>query len=117
MKIGCHCGVTLFDQTDGLANKGYLIPDQNWFATSDTLDDEVIAPLSRGTLSEDAACHLSRGILGRAVRQLWQCSTCGRLYIDGLDGTLHCFVPAEDGTDRRILRGRPEAPRDGRSTS
>jgi len=116
MKIGCHCGATIVDQTDNLPNKGHLIPDQNWFATQDAIDDEVIAPLAGGQLSQDAAYRLSREILGRSTRQLWQCSTCGRLYVDGPGGELHCFVPADDQTDRQILRGTAEGPRDERST-
>lgn len=42
MKIGCHCGPSIIDQTDELPHQGYLIPDQDWFATYDAIDDQVI---------------------------------------------------------------------------
>ncbi|WP_437679087.1 hypothetical protein [Sorangium sp. So ce131] len=32
----------------------------------------------------------------------------GRLYIDGLDGELRCFIPDGEPVDREVLRSRPE---------
>ncbi|MDB5321340.1 MAG: hypothetical protein JWN40_2971 [Phycisphaerales bacterium] len=107
MKFGCHCGATIFDNTDDLPQKGHLIPDQEWFATYDAMDDEVIVPLSQGAIDNQKAFHLSRGVISRASRLMYQCSVCGRLYIyDKRGGALHCYVPSDDATSKEILRSR-----------
>ena len=50
MKISCHCGALIVDNTDDQPHNGDLIPDQEWFATYDALDDEVIDPIAAGLL-------------------------------------------------------------------
>ena len=72
----------------------------------DGIDDEVIDPVASRKLSADDAYMVSRRIIASPTRLMWQCFECGRLYIDGLDGELHCFVPESDETDKRILRGK-----------
>ena len=84
-----------------------MIPDQEWFATYDAIDDEVIAPLAAGRLGKEAAYHLARQAISRSARLMWQCRVCGRLYIDGCDGQLRCFVPEGEPADREILRSSP----------
>lgn len=105
MKIGCHCGASIVDQTDDLPYKGHLTPDQVWFATYDAIDDEVIDPVADGRLGREAAYHHARRIISRAARRMWQCRVCGRLYIDGRDGQLRCFVPEGDSVDHKVLPG------------
>jgi hypothetical protein len=105
MKIGCHCGATVFDQTDDLPQKAHLIPDQAWNAIHDAIDDEVIDPVADGSLEREAAYHRARRIIGGPSRRMWQCVTCGRLYIDDHNYQLRCFVPAGEEPDRAILRG------------
>src|SRR6185437_4088974 len=73
VKIGCHCGASIIDQTDDLPHKGHLIPDQEWFATYDAIDDEVIDPVAGGQLGTEAAYHRARDIIGRSARLMWQC--------------------------------------------
>lgn len=106
MKIGCDCGTSIIDETDDLPHKGHLIPDQEWFATYDAFDDEVIDPVAVGQLSKEAACHRARLIINRPARIMWQCRECCRLYIDGVDGRLRCFVPEGEQFDREVLRSR-----------
>jgi hypothetical protein len=107
VKIGCHCGAQIVDQSDNLPHKGHLIPDQAWFATFDAIDDEVIDPVAEERLSKEAAYHHARRIICRFARLMWQCRECGRLYIDDLDGQLRCFVPEGEPAAREILRTRP----------
>lgn len=109
MKIGCHCGATIFDQTDNLPHKAHFIPDQARFATFDALDDKVIDPLAKGELTKEKAHLLARAILSQAARLMWQCAACGRLYVDDCANDLHCYLPAEEGTEKEILRS-PNAP-------
>ena len=106
MKIHCHCGATIIDATDHLAWKGHLTPDQNMYDVWDGIDDQVIDPLAAGDLKIEEAYMKARDIITSPTRQMWQCSECGRLYIDGPHGKLHCFVPESDRTDKRILRAR-----------
>ncbi|MGL6072671.1 MAG: hypothetical protein ACRC8S_00790 [Fimbriiglobus sp.] len=105
MKIGCHCGATIFDQTDDLPQKGHLIPDQEWFAVYDEMDsliDQIVA----GNMSQEQAYHKSREIISRNAREMWQCVECGRLYIDGVDRQLYCFAPEGELVHKEILRNR-----------
>ncbi|XYH93634.1 hypothetical protein ACMHYB_38080 [Sorangium sp. So ce1128] len=74
------------------------------------IDDEVIDPLADGRLSKEAAYHHARRIISQSARFMWQCPDCGRLYIDGLDGQLRCFIPDGEPVDREILRSRPSRP-------
>jgi hypothetical protein len=106
MKIGCHCGATIFDQTDDLPQKGHLIPDQEWFATYDAMDDEVIVPLADGAIDKEKAFRLSRWVISRASRLIYQCSVFGRLYIADNQGRLHCYLPSDEATSKGILRSR-----------
>src|SRR5262249_20717774 len=102
-----HCGELIVDQTDDLPHKGHLVPDQEWFANYDAIDAEVIDPLADGRLDKRAAYRLARLVISRSSRLMWQCRPCGRLYIDGLDGQLRCFVPEGESVDREVLRSRP----------
>ncbi len=104
MKIECHCGAFLIDQTDSLPHKAHLIPDQGWFVTFDAIDDEVIDPLAAGGIEKGAAYRLARLIIARSARLMYQCSACGRLYIDDLSGKLQCYVPENEQTAKEILR-------------
>ena len=106
MKIGCHCGQTIFDITDALPEKAHLISDQDWLHVFDRLDAEVVDRLADKTLERDAAYMKTRAVIGEAARMMWQCRSCGRLYIDDRSGKLHCYLPANDETDKEILRSR-----------
>lgn len=107
MKMSCRCGAVIVDQTDDLPQKAHVIPDQEWFATYDAIDNEVIAPLAAGRLGKEAADRLARRAIGRSARLMWPCRVCGRLYIHGCDGQLRCFVPEGEPADREIIRSRP----------
>ena len=106
VKIGCRCGALIIDQTDDLPHKGHVIPDQEWFATFDAMDDEVIDPLIEGKITPEAARWLARRIISRWARLAYQCRACGRLYVDDLRG-LHCYFPEGEETSKEILRARP----------
>jgi len=104
MKIGCYCGATISDSTDYLSHKAHLTPDQDVYGVWDGVDDEVIDPVATGKLLPKDAYMVSRRIIQSPTRLMWQCYQCGRLYIDGPDGSLHCFVPENEETEKRILR-------------
>lgn len=106
MKIDCRCGATIYDSADELPGKGHLIPDQEWFGVHELIESEVIDALAAGRLSAEGACMKMRQIFTAHARLLWQCGTCGRLYIDGPDGGLQAYAPGDDRADKQVLRGR-----------
>ena len=105
MKITCHCGALVRDQTDNLPHKGHLIPDQEWFPVYDAID-VVIDDAVAGRLDAEAASMKIRSILGTAARHVYQCRECGRLFVDDRQHQLHTFAPASADTGREILRSR-----------
>lgn len=107
MKINCHCGALIVDQTDDLPNKAHLIPDQEWFATLDAIDHDVIDALADRRIDREVAYMQARKILLKRVRMMWQCSQCGRIYIDDQQHELRCFVPQEAQADTEVLRSQP----------
>ncbi len=104
MRIDCHCGKIISDTTDHLAHKAHLTPDQDIYEVWDGIDDEVIDRVASGELAVGDAYMKSRHIINSPTRSMWQCFECGRLYIDGPDGELYCFVPEHEETEKRILR-------------
>ena len=106
MKIGCHCGASISDSTDYLSHKAHLTPDQEIYGVWAGIDDEVIDRVASGELPVCDAYMKSRQIISGPTRLMWQCIECGRLYIDGPDGRLYCFVPENEEAEKRILRSR-----------
>jgi len=106
VKIGCHCGATISDSADSLSHKAHLTPDQDLYGVWDGIDDAVIDRVASGELALRDAYVESRRIISAPTRLMWQCFDCGRLYIDGPDGKMHCFVPETSETEKRILRSR-----------
>jgi hypothetical protein len=76
MKIACHCGAVIPDQTDFLSYKAHVVADQDW-------EDFVDASESKGRIDSSL------------VRLSYQCPQCGRLYVEDASRALHAFVPDE----------------------
>ena len=106
MWFDCRCGNTIKDTTDCLRQKGHLTPDQDLYLVWDEMDDQVIDRVASKELAQNDAYMLSRSLMAAPTRRMYQCFECGRLYIDGLDGELHCFLPESETTDKGILRSR-----------
>ena len=92
MKIQCSCGHVISDGGDGLGHKAHIIPDQNLFPLFDAIDRvlqfECATPGAR-----EAACTRVRSLITQSARLAHSCAKCGRLYINGLNGALHVYVP------------------------
>jgi len=97
MKFACTCGNTIRDQTDYLRYAGHLIADQDVFEAAEMSD---------------------RGLgdwWPSLTRRMYQCESCGRLWIDDQSGKLKSFVPEQSAEHflssihgrkwKRILRG------------
>ena len=101
MKILCHCGHVIYDQTDDLPHKAYIRPDQSSEALYEAIDRLMRRPIPVDVLEQDAmwfpVAH------PRGQRTAYQCPDCGRIYIS--DGQkLHCFKPEFDDTPKTLFR-------------
>lgn len=106
MKILCHCGATILDQTDALPHKAHVIPDQVWFDLLDEIDVRVIDSLAAGRLDAESAKMQVRILIGDARRSAYECTACGRLFVSGQDHQLHCYEPRDGSPGQGILRAR-----------
>lgn len=106
MKIRCHCGTTIVDQTDDLPHKAHLIPDQLWFDVLSEIEDRVIDALAAGRLDAEDATMEVRRLLGDASRLAFECAECGRLYVDDREHQLQCYEPQDRTRRGEILRGK-----------
>ncbi|GKY88567.1 hypothetical protein [Sinisalibacter aestuarii] len=86
MKITCSCGATIHDGTDALPHKGHAIADRDWGPFWEALD----AALARPRAPAAMAMELRRKA---SARRMWECRTCGRLWIDRADGGLLSYAP------------------------
>jgi len=103
MKIECVCGSFIYDGTDDLPHKAHIVPDQRWNSLFDKIDDLIEKRCNTAT-QRNAACTKIRALLGEATRQAWQCSACGRLYIDDAGHALQCYAPADAKTAHDLFR-------------
>ncbi|MFG2087491.1 hypothetical protein [Spirillospora sp. NPDC048824] len=83
MKIRCSCGELILDQTDFLPYKARFVSDMDW--------DDV----HEGDVQER---------LREWSRSMWQCTGCGRLYLNDHGGGLQCFVPESAEAPVDLLR-------------
>ena len=90
MKISCTCGHRISDTTEGLRYKGHLMSDTVWLNFWDAIDAAV--EQSGPTAKEkEAACMQLRKWWG-AFRLVWECTDCGRVYVDSDGGRLKGYV-------------------------
>ncbi len=109
MKIGCHCGAVIVDQTDGLPCKAHFIPDVDWDGAFDEAFAAIEA-LADGRISKKEAKDRVQDAFWHPSRQMWQCKECGHIYVnDGREGRdLSHYVPATPGEDFEVLRRSSE---------
>ena len=106
MKITCHCGHLIPDQTDSLPHKAHLIPDQNWEQLWEQIDTTVLDKLGAGKIDVDAAATILRTLISNSSRSMYQCSQCGRLYLNGSQGRLHCYQRNTEADSLTILQSK-----------
>ncbi|PCI93479.1 MAG: hypothetical protein COB15_16310 [Flavobacteriales bacterium] len=89
MKINCTCGNIIVDQTDYLKNKGYLISDTQWFDFWNDIDN-AIEKSGESKKEKEEACMQLRN--QNIFKTLWECTSCGKLYIDDKNGNLISYT-------------------------
>ncbi|MEZ4850629.1 MAG: hypothetical protein R3B93_18845 [Bacteroidia bacterium] len=90
MKIKCTCNHLIIDQTDYLKHKGYLISDTQWFDFWDAIDGAIEQSGPSSKEKEAAAMRLRKKDI---FKVLWECTNCGKLYVDGKNGELISYSP------------------------
>jgi len=102
MKIKCECGGVIVDQTDFLPYKAHMISDQDWF---DFLDAVDYAIEKSGPTSKEKESSLMgiRRLAIKLTRFIYQCASCGRLFIENENHELETFIKQEPYEGKQIL--------------
>lgn len=123
MKIKCKCSNAIVDETDYISYKAHYISDQDIFDFFDAVDaniEQMVAALDdplvlknwrtaffgEGHPEQDAKKLLPsivRNLHSRYERLMYQCTKCGRLYLDDINRELHCFKPQDNSVSKRLL--------------
>lgn len=99
MKLTCTCNHPIIDNTDGLSHKGYVISDTHWNNFWDAID-KAIEESGPSPEDKERACMSVRQT--RPFRSIWECTHCGRLWMDSPAGKLVAYAPG-NGTYNRVL--------------
>lgn len=96
--LRCQCGYIIHDSSDFLSYKGSIMADQD---ESDYFDrvEEIIK--SDNPNKNSLMCDFLRE-LGYMTKTIYQCSQCGRLYIED-NNEFFCFRP-ENHTNNNVLK-------------
>lgn len=91
MHFYCPCGNRISDTTDNISHKAYLLPDQDKISYCAALEQIVQAEnLSMEEKLDQILVRLQGHYLSRCI---YQCSRCGRLFVDDTSYNLHSFLP------------------------
>lgn len=103
MNFLCECGHQIYDTTDYLPYKAYLISDQDWF---DFLDEIDAAIEKSGTTLEDKEKALIkiRTLSSNLTKTVYQCPKCGNLFFYNNPPQLKVFKSCNDNVDKRLLQ-------------
>ena len=105
MKLKCNCGNTIYDGTDSLPHKGYILADEDLFPTFDKLDRLLDRVGNRGCVSDEDYMDARRS--HPKTRQIYQCPDCGRIFIwDKTVEGAFSFKPEDGDVNKHLLEGR-----------
>ncbi len=95
----------IYDGTDSLPHKGYILADQDLIPTFDKLDRLLDKVGIRGRVS--SADYMDARYSHPHTRQIYQCSGCGRILIwDKKIGGAFSFKPEDADVNKRLLEGQ-----------
>ena len=102
MKIKCECGGIIVDQTDFLPFKAHMISDQDWFDFLDAIDNAVekSGPTSK---EKELALMNVRILAGILSKSIYQCTLCGRLFVENENHELETFIKQGPYEGKKIL--------------
>ncbi|WP_284324019.1 hypothetical protein [Cypionkella aquatica] len=100
MKINCACGAIIVDQSDKLPHKAHIIGDKDYLDFLDSIDAAI----------EDTSADKARVAMqirrAETSRLAWECSTCGRLYLNDANNKLVAYLPENRQANRIFDRPR-----------
>jgi hypothetical protein len=114
MKIFCECGHIIYDNTDCISRKARFIADQDSSDLLDKIEDQIKKlvisleyaasnKIDLDVLIEDTMIDVSDTIIDYS-RTIYQCSECGRLFIDDNQFHTHVFAPQDNSVMKNLLR-------------
>lgn len=89
MYIVCRCGHRIHDNTDRIPYKGRIIADQDWFDFLDRIEMALQSNAGR----KELCMNDYMDIVHYADTCIYQCTCCGRLYLDDGQGGFDTFIP------------------------
>jgi len=103
MKIGCHCGNVIRDNTDCIPYKAYFIADQDIFDLLDRIAGEMERAWNERDLVSPTstpralASEVAHSVVFSYTRRQYQCSNCGRICTQDPDDPrqLQWFTPQD----------------------
>lgn len=101
MYFWCKCGNRISDTTDFLSYKASLLADQDDIDYCDKIERVIMnEQLSRDKCVDEIILNLNYHY---HWRKMYQCSQCGRIFIEDVSGKrFHTFVP-EDTDNKRLF--------------
>lgn len=76
------------------------ISDQDWFDVLENIDSNI----QNSESNREKLCWDNQNYLSRKTKCIYQCTECGRLYVEDNNKELREFLPVENGCGN-ILRG------------
>ncbi|MCU0494734.1 MAG: hypothetical protein MUD01_24370 [Chloroflexaceae bacterium] len=114
MKIYCECGHIISDQTDYISYKARFVADQDYFDLQEAVEmhiKELVAAItgsppeqrSTAAAAEEMVENVYDTIRSYMRRAIYQCSACGRLFVDDAQFNSQVFVP-NDSVPHNLMR-------------
>ncbi|BFT69364.1 hypothetical protein [Paenibacillus sp. P36] len=106
MKFLCECGHAIYDQTDYLSYKAYLISDQDWFNFLDEIDD-AIEKTGSTTEEKEKALMRVRSLAINLTKLVYQCDECGNIFFNNSYNSspqLEMFRSCSDNPNKILLK-------------
>ncbi|MDQ0887984.1 hypothetical protein QFZ81_003072 [Paenibacillus sp. V4I9] len=103
MKFLCECGHAIYDQTDYLSYKAYLISDQDWFSFLDEIDNAIEKTGSTPEDKEKALMRI-RSIAINLTKLVYQCDKCGNIFFYNSPPQLEMFRSCSDTPNKGLLK-------------
>ena len=92
MWIQCPCGEQIKDTTDNISYKARYISDQDWLDVLDKIDYCIESTEQ----DRDKLCNEFRRFLTEKTRNIYQCTKCGKLFVEDSKGNFKEFIPSEN---------------------
>ncbi len=100
MWIQCRCGNQIKDITDDIAYKAHYISDQDWFEVLDEIDNAIMNTCA----DKKEVCNKVFSFISKRSKNIYQCTACGRLFIDDNDRNLNEFTPVKNMGNKTVTK-------------